>query len=157
MSLPRRRLSRLTTDPTIYTPSSDSRLLGFLPYRTGIAPAFHRDTIIVGPRPLVPQTPSQATAMQQHQQQLAQQSAIGMPQTTGTPISMQQQMKKLPSALNVPQLLLLHRVESLDPTLRRDELTQYTRHSTSTSTRLEQDARNARPMARGFTIVGYLM
>ena len=95
---------RLTTDPTIYTPSSDGRLLGFLPYRTGIAPAFRRDAIIVGPRPLVPQTPSQAAAMQQHQQQLAQQSALGMPQTTGTPISMQQQMKKLPSALNVSQM-----------------------------------------------------
>ena len=86
---------RLTTDPMIYTPSSDGRLLKFLPYRTGIAPAFRRDAIIVGPRPLVPQTPSQAVAMQQHQQQMAQQSAtIGMPQTTGTPISMQQQMKK---------------------------------------------------------------
>lgn len=96
---------RLTTDPTIYTPSSDGRLLqGFLPYRTGIAPAFRRDAIIVAPRPLVPQTPSQAAAMQQHQQHMAQQSAIGMPQTTGTPISMQQQMKKLPSALNVPQM-----------------------------------------------------
>jgi enhancer of polycomb-like protein len=95
---------RLTTDPTIYTPSSDGRLLGFLPYRTGIAPAFRRDAIIVGPRPLVPQTASQAAAMQQHQQQLAQQSALGMPQTTGTPISMQQQMKKLPSTLNTPQM-----------------------------------------------------
>ena len=104
---------RLTTDPTIYTPSSDGRLFGFLPYRTGIAPAFRRDAIIVGPRPHVPQTPSQATAAQQHQQQLAQQqqqqqqqqqSALGMPQTTGTPISMQQQLKKLPSALSVPQM-----------------------------------------------------
>jgi enhancer of polycomb-like protein len=99
---------RLTTDPTIYTPSSDGRLLGYLPYRTGITPAFRRDAIIVGPRPLVPQTPSQAAAMQQHQQQLAQQqqNALGMPQTTGTPISMQQQLKKLPSgtALNMPQM-----------------------------------------------------
>lgn len=99
---------RLTTDPTIYTPSSDGRLLGYLPYRTGITPAFRRDAIIVGPRPLVPQTPSQAAAMQQHQQQLAQQqqNALGMPQTTGTPISMQQQLKKLPSgtALNIPQM-----------------------------------------------------
>jgi enhancer of polycomb-like protein len=101
---------RLTTDPTIYTPSSDGRLLGYLPYRTGITPAFRRDAIIVGPRPLVPQTPSQAAAMQQHQQQLAQQqqqqqqSALGMPQTTGTPISMQQQLKKLPSAMNVQQM-----------------------------------------------------
>jgi enhancer of polycomb-like protein len=95
---------RLTTDPTIYTPSSDGRLLGFLPYRTGIAPAFRRNAIIVGPWPLVPQTPSQAVAMQQHQQQMAQQSAIGILQTTGTPISMQQQMKKLPSALNVLQM-----------------------------------------------------
>ena len=101
---------RLTTDPTIYTPSSDGRLFGFLPYRTGIAPAFRRDAIIVGPRPHVSQTP-QTTAAQQHQQQLAQQqqqqqqqSALGMPQTTGTPISMQQQLKKLPSALNVPQM-----------------------------------------------------
>lgn len=97
---------RLTTDPTIYTPSSDGRLFGFLPYRTGIAPAFRRDAIIVGPR--VSQTPSQATVAQQHQQQLTQQqqqqSALGMPQTTGTPISMQQQLKKLPSALNVPQM-----------------------------------------------------
>ncbi|KAF8494917.1 hypothetical protein F5888DRAFT_1805235 [Russula emetica] len=40
---------QLTTDPTIYTPSSDGRLFGFLPYRTGIAPAFHRDAIIVSP------------------------------------------------------------------------------------------------------------
>jgi enhancer of polycomb-like protein len=102
---------RLTTDPTIYTPSSDGRLLGYLPYRTGITPAFRRDAIIVGPRPLVPQTPSQAAARQQHQQQLAQQqqqqqqqSALGMPQTTGTPISMHQQLKKMPSALNVPQM-----------------------------------------------------
>jgi enhancer of polycomb-like protein len=96
---------RLTTDPTIYTPSSDGRLFGFLPYRTGIAPAFRRDAIIVGPRPHVSQTPSQATAVQQQQlAQQQQQSALGMPQTTGTPISMQQQLKKLPSALNVPQM-----------------------------------------------------
>ncbi|KAF8487810.1 hypothetical protein F5888DRAFT_1639717 [Russula emetica] len=96
---------RLTTDPTIYTPSSVGCPFGFLPYRMGIAPVFCRDAIIVGPRPH-PQTPSQATAAQQHQQQLAQQqqSALGMPQTTGTPISMQQQLKKLPSALNVPQM-----------------------------------------------------
>ena len=76
---------RLTTDPMIYTPSSDGRLLGFLLYRTGIAPTFRRDAIIVGLRPLVPQTPSQAAAMQQHQQQMVQQSTIGMPQTMGTP------------------------------------------------------------------------
>ena len=98
---------RLTTDPTIYTPSSDGRLFGFLPYRTGIAPAFRRDAIIVGPRSHVPQTPSQATVTPQQQRQLAQQqqqSPLGMPQTTGTPISMQQQLKKLPSALNVPQM-----------------------------------------------------
>ena len=94
---------RLTTDPTIYTPSSDGRLFGFLPYRTGIAPAFRRDAIIVGPRPHVPQTPSQASAAQQHQQQLdqQQQSALGMPQATVTPMSM---LKKLPSALSVPQM-----------------------------------------------------
>jgi len=47
---------RLTADPTIYTPSFDGRLLGFLPYWTGIAPAFRRDAIIVGPRPLDPLT-----------------------------------------------------------------------------------------------------
>ena len=41
----------LTTDPTIYTPSSDGHLLGFLPYRMGIAPAFRRDAIIVSPVP----------------------------------------------------------------------------------------------------------
>ncbi|KAF8500510.1 root hair defective 3 GTP-binding protein-domain-containing protein [Russula emetica] len=63
---------RLTADPTIYTPSSDGRLFGFLPYRTGIAPTFCHDAIIIGPRPH-PQTPSQAMAVQQHQQQLAQQ------------------------------------------------------------------------------------
>jgi hypothetical protein len=87
---------RLTTDPTIYTPSSDSLFLGFLPYQTGIAPAFHRNTIIIGPHPLVPQTPSQAAAMHQHQQQLAQQSTIGMPQTTRMPISMQDDLKSYP-------------------------------------------------------------
>jgi hypothetical protein len=59
---------RLTADPTIYTPSSDGRPFGFLPYRTGIAPAFRRDAIIVGSRPHVPQqTHSQATAAHQHQ------------------------------------------------------------------------------------------
>ncbi|KAF8489872.1 hypothetical protein F5888DRAFT_1808461 [Russula emetica] len=42
---------RLTTDPTIYTPSSDGRPFGFLPYRTGIAPAFCRDAIITSPAP----------------------------------------------------------------------------------------------------------
>jgi enhancer of polycomb-like protein len=56
---------RLTTDPTIYTPSSEGRL--FAPYRMGIAPVFRRDTIIIGPC-LHPQTPSQATAVQEHQQ-----------------------------------------------------------------------------------------
>ncbi|KAN0134191.1 hypothetical protein V8E53_007963 [Lactarius tabidus] len=94
----------LTTDPTIYTPSLDGRLLGFLPYWKGITPAFRRNAIIVGPRPLVPQTPSQAAVMQQHQQQMAQQGAIGMPQMTGAPISMQQQIKKLPLVLNIPQM-----------------------------------------------------
>jgi len=73
----------------------------------GITPAFRRDAIIVGRRPLVPQTQSQAAAMQQHQQQLAQQqSALGMPQTMGTPISMQQQSKKVSFALNVPQMCI---------------------------------------------------
>jgi enhancer of polycomb-like protein len=91
---------QLTTDPTIYTPSSDGRLFGFLPYRTGIAPAFRRDAIIVGPRPHVSQMPSRAMAAQQHHQH-QQQSALEMPQTTGTPISM---LKKLPSALSVPQM-----------------------------------------------------
>jgi enhancer of polycomb-like protein len=101
---------RLTTDPTIYTSSSDGCLFGFLPYRTGIAPAFCCDAIIIGPHPHGPQTPSQTMAAHQHQQQLAQQqqqqqqSILGMPQTTGTPTSMQQQLKKLPSALNVPQM-----------------------------------------------------
>jgi hypothetical protein len=41
---------RLTTDPTIYTPSSNGHLLGFLPYRTSITPAFCREAIIVGPQ-----------------------------------------------------------------------------------------------------------
>jgi len=42
--------------------------------------------------------------MQQQQQQLAQQqNALGMLQTMGTPISMQQQLKK-PPVLNVPQM-----------------------------------------------------
>ncbi|KAN0130003.1 hypothetical protein V8E53_012157 [Lactarius tabidus] len=65
----------LTTDPTIYMPSSDSHLLG---------------------------TPSQAAAMQQHQQQMARQGAIRMLQTTGAPISIAAAMKKLPSALRPP-------------------------------------------------------
>jgi hypothetical protein len=56
----------------VYTPSPDGCLLGYLPYRTGITPTFRRDAIIVGPRPLVPQTLSQAAEMQLHQQQLAQ-------------------------------------------------------------------------------------
>ena len=37
-------------------------------------------------------------------QQQQQQSALGIPQTTGTRISIQQQLKMLPSALNVPQV-----------------------------------------------------
>jgi enhancer of polycomb-like protein len=62
----------LTTDPTIYTPSSDGHLFGFLPYRMGIAPVFRHNAIIVGPCPHGTQTP-QATAAQQHQQQLSEQ------------------------------------------------------------------------------------
>ncbi|KAH9036468.1 hypothetical protein EDB85DRAFT_758618 [Lactarius pseudohatsudake] len=42
---------RLTTDLLIYTPSPDGRLLGVFPYRTGIAPAFRRDGIVIGPLP----------------------------------------------------------------------------------------------------------
>ncbi|KAN0129912.1 hypothetical protein V8E53_012238 [Lactarius tabidus] len=96
------------------TPRSTHRHLtvvfwGFCPYRTGIAPAFRCDAIIVGPRPLVPQTPSQAAAMQQHQQQMARQGAIRMPQTMGAPISIAAAMKKLPSALNVPQMRVVQR------------------------------------------------
>ena len=55
---------QLTTNLTIYMPSSDGCFLGFLPYKMGIAPVFHH---IVEPHPLVPQTPSQAMAMHQHQ------------------------------------------------------------------------------------------
>jgi hypothetical protein len=47
--------------------------------------------------------------MQQHQQQMARQGAIGMPQTTGAPISIAAAMKKLPSALNVPQIRVVQR------------------------------------------------
>ena len=97
---------RLTTDPAICTPSSDGRLYGFLPYRMGIAPTFCRNDLIIGACPHIPQTPAQATVTQQHQQQMVQQqqSGLGMPQTTGAPISMHQQLKKLPSVLNVPQM-----------------------------------------------------
>jgi hypothetical protein len=43
--------------------------------------------------------------MQQRQQEPAQQqSALGVPQTMGTSISMQRQLKKMPSALSVPQM-----------------------------------------------------
>ncbi|KAF8494084.1 hypothetical protein F5888DRAFT_1805665 [Russula emetica] len=76
----------LTADPTIYTPSSDGRLFGFLPYRTGIAPTFRHDAIIIGPRPH-PQTPSQATAVQQHQQQLAQQQQSAPARVSQSPRS----------------------------------------------------------------------
>ncbi|KAF8487696.1 hypothetical protein F5888DRAFT_1820572 [Russula emetica] len=76
----------LTADPTIYTPSSDGRLFGFLPYRTGIAPTFRHDAIIIGPRPH-PQTPSQATAVQQHQQQLAQQQQSAPARASQSPRS----------------------------------------------------------------------
>ena len=41
--------------------------------------------------------------------------------------------------------------------LHRDELAQYPWHSMSTSTWLEQDARNTWPIVRGFTIAGYPM
>ena len=40
---------RLTTNPTIYTLSSDGCLFGFLPYRTGIVSTFYHDAMIVGP------------------------------------------------------------------------------------------------------------
>ena len=48
---------QLTTNPTVYTPSSDGQLLGFLPYQTGIAPAFHCNAITVGPCPLILSSP----------------------------------------------------------------------------------------------------
>ena len=40
---------QLTTDPTIYTPSSDGRLFEFLHYQVGITPVFRDDAIIIGP------------------------------------------------------------------------------------------------------------
>ena len=48
---------QLTTNPTVYTPSSDGQLLGFLPYQTGITPAFHCNAITVGPYPLILSSP----------------------------------------------------------------------------------------------------
>jgi len=66
----------------------------------GIAPVFWRgDAKIVGPRPHVPQAPSQTMAMQQHQQQLAQQqqqSALGMPQTSEAQISCSSSRRSCP-------------------------------------------------------------
>jgi hypothetical protein len=57
---------RLTTDPTVHTPSSDGRLFRGFPYRTRILSRCYHPR----PPPHVPQTPSQATAAQQHHQQL---------------------------------------------------------------------------------------
>ncbi|KAF8262142.1 hypothetical protein EI94DRAFT_1886678 [Lactarius quietus] len=55
---------RLTTDLTIYTPSSDGRPLGISPYQTGIASAFCCDAIIVGSRPPDPFPGSSNTRVQ---------------------------------------------------------------------------------------------
>jgi hypothetical protein len=78
--------------------SGNRHFLGFLPYRTGIALAFRRNAIIVGPRTVFLQMLSLAAAMEQHQPHLALQNTIRIPQMTGTPISMQQ-MKRPPSVL----------------------------------------------------------
>ena len=53
---------RLTTDSTVYTPSSDGRLFGFLLYQVGIAPVFRDDAVIIGPC----LHPPQAMAAPQH-------------------------------------------------------------------------------------------
>jgi hypothetical protein len=63
---------------------------------------FRRDAIIIEPCPHVPQIPSQATMAQQHHQH-QQQSALELPQMTGTPISM---LKKLPLALSILQVFI---------------------------------------------------
>ncbi|KAI0047478.1 hypothetical protein FA95DRAFT_1518958 [Auriscalpium vulgare] len=93
---------RLTTDPTLYLPI-DGRTQGVVPYRLGMHPVLRRDAYAsaVAARPHL----SQAAAIQ-HAATQAQQANLGltMPQTNGTPISMQAQLKKLPSTLAVPQL-----------------------------------------------------
>jgi hypothetical protein len=73
-----------------------------------IAPAFCRDAIILGPRPMslrhrlrLRQRSNTTNSWWQQQQQ---QSALRMPQTTGTRISMRQQLKKLPSAMGIPHM-----------------------------------------------------
>ncbi|KAH8977282.1 hypothetical protein EDB86DRAFT_2838091 [Lactarius hatsudake] len=108
LSIKKTIIQQLTTDPTIYTPSSDGRLLGFLPYWTGVASTFRRDTIIIVPRPLVPETPfpgcSDAPAP----------AAIGTARRywnatdNGAPISMHYlQRRQLPMAKPVPTPLFL--------------------------------------------------
>ncbi|KAH9172971.1 hypothetical protein EDB89DRAFT_2162504 [Lactarius sanguifluus] len=87
MSLKKTIIQQLTTDPTIYTPSSDGRLLGFCLIGPASPPRFVATPSLLFHVPLSLRPPSWAAAMHQHQhqQQSAQQGAIGTPQTTGHP------------------------------------------------------------------------
>ncbi|KAI0057206.1 hypothetical protein BV25DRAFT_1812676 [Artomyces pyxidatus] len=91
---------RLATDPTLYVPTADGRHNAIVPYRLGLYPSM-RAAASAGNRP----TPAQAAALQQQAQQVNQANlGLAMPQTNGTPISMQAQLKKMPSSLNTPQM-----------------------------------------------------
>ncbi|KAH9008340.1 hypothetical protein EDB83DRAFT_2531843 [Lactarius deliciosus] len=85
MSLKKTIIQQLTTDPTIYTPSSDGRLLGFCLIGPASPPRFVATPSLLFRVPLSLRPPSRAAAMHHHQQQSAQQGAIGTPQTTGRP------------------------------------------------------------------------
>ncbi|KAH9161677.1 hypothetical protein EDB89DRAFT_2080423 [Lactarius sanguifluus] len=87
MSLKKTIIQQLTTDPTIYTPSSDGRLLGFCLIGLASPPRFVATPSLLFRVPLSLRPPSRAAAMHQHQhqQQSAQQGAIGTPQTMGRP------------------------------------------------------------------------
>ncbi|KAH9025701.1 hypothetical protein EDB83DRAFT_2656378 [Lactarius deliciosus] len=85
MSLKKTIIQQLTTDPTIYTLSSDGRLLGFCLIGLASPPRFVATPSLLFCVPLSLRPPSRAAAMHQHQQQSAQQGTIGTPQTTRRP------------------------------------------------------------------------
>ncbi|THH11138.1 hypothetical protein EW146_g8143 [Bondarzewia mesenterica] len=92
--------NRLSTDSTIYVPLPDGRVQPVLPFRLGAL------QMPRGGRSMPPPQSAQMAAMQAQAQAQQASLALSMPQTSGTPISMQAQIKKMQPLVNVPQVRL---------------------------------------------------
>ncbi|TFY53253.1 hypothetical protein EVG20_g10201, partial [Dentipellis fragilis] len=98
---------RLMTDHKLYFTYTDGRQEIITPYKLNAHPVVRRDNVYANQRPTPPPAAAQQPAAGQPQRQQSMHPpavALSMPQTNGTPISMQAQLKKMQPPMNVPQM-----------------------------------------------------